>query len=114
MSTALVQVGRTSVRGDKEYNTFDITFGGTYPTGGEPITAASVNLQSVIEEVQLPPVTGGGFYPTRPIFNADGSVNIQCFETVAAAAGLPGLQEKTNAEAYVASTTARVTFIGPS
>lgn len=112
MSVALTPVGRKSVRGDMVYLTYDATFSGNYATGGEPITALVAGLVTGIELVILPPVTGGGFYPTQPVYNADGSINLKFFETTAGAAGVPALQEKTNAEAYVASTTARITFIG--
>src|SRR4051794_2632279 len=111
MAVALAQVGRTSVRGDKEYNTFDLTLSGTYATGGEAITALQVNLQA-IEEVILPPVTAGGFYPTQPVYNADGSINLLFFEPSAAAAGVGSpFQQKTNSEAYIASTALRAVFV---
>lgn len=112
MSLALVQVGLNKVKGDEKETTWDVTAGGTYATGGEAITAATLLLGSV-RFVDLPPATAGGFYQIQPVYNADGSVNLIFLETSAAAAGVgSGNQEKTNSEAYVASTTFRLRAIG--
>lgn len=112
MSLTLTQVGLDKVVGNEKETVWDVTAGGTYATGGEALTALSLRLGAV-SEVRLPPATAGGFYQIQPVYNADGSVNLIFLETSAAAAGVgSGNQEKTNSEAYVASTAFRLVAKG--
>lgn len=94
----------------------DITFDtGTYVTGGNTITAASLGLKRIdIVRMGTQAMTGGTAGATvnwiGVRYAADGtSVIVQQYES--AATGLPGL-EKTSAEATVANATFRVEFVG--
>ena len=112
MAITLTQVGLDKVEGNEKVTTWDAVLSGTSLTAGEVVTAATARLGS-ITKVDLPPVTAGGFYPIQPVIAAGGTqVNLVFMELSAGAAGTPALQQKTDAEAYVASSTFRVTFVG--
>ena len=94
----------------------DITFDtGTYVTGGNTITAASLGLKRIFYMgFGTQGMTGGTAGATLNwigvTYAADNtSVLIQQYEC--AATGLPGL-EKTSAEATVANATFRVLIVG--
>lgn len=86
---------------------------GTYVTGGNSITAASLGLKTIdLVDVGTMGMTGGTSGATinwiGVIYASNRqSVTLQQYES--AATGLPGL-EKTNAEATVANATFRVAF----
>jgi hypothetical protein len=92
----------------------DITFDtGTYVTGGNSITAASVGLKTIdFVDFGTQAMTGGASGATVNWIGVTyasnrQSVTFQQYEC--AATGLPGL-EKTSAEATVANATFRVEF----
>ena len=94
-----------------------LTFSGNYATGGETITAASVGLSRFVAVNPLNPLVraAGGVNGTFPVFDISTdrkSVVVKQIESNAAVAGAPTGQEKTNAEAYIASSYIDVEFIG--
>jgi len=107
-----------TVFGNKKIKIRDITFDtGTYVTGGNTVTAASVGLKRIdFVSFGTQAMTGGTSGATvnwiGVTYAAAGtSVLFQQYEC--AATGLPGL-EKTSAEATVANATFRVMFVGVS
>jgi hypothetical protein len=86
---------------------------GTYVTGGNSITAASLGLRTIdFVEFGTQGMTGGASGATINWLGVTyasnrQSVTVQQYES--AATGLPGL-EKTSAEAVVANATVRVAF----
>jgi hypothetical protein len=100
--------------GASECRVRDITFDtGTYVTGGNSITAASVGLKTIdFVDFGTQAMTGGTSGATVNWIGVTyasnrQSVTFQQYEC--AATGLPGL-EKTSAEATVANATFRVKF----
>lgn len=95
-----------------------LTFSGTYPTGGEQVSAQSLSLKRIL--CVLPTSTlvrGAGLSAgVLPLFDvsADGrTVAIRMAEDAAGAAGTFIGQEKTNAEAYQGSpATLDVLIVG--
>jgi hypothetical protein len=116
-----VVVTSTKPTGVRDYNDGpykcrirDITFDtGTYVTGGNSITAASIGLKSIdLVVFGTQAMTGGTSGATVNWIGVTyasnrQSVTFQQYEC--AATGLPGL-EKTSAEATVANATFRVEF----
>jgi hypothetical protein len=116
-----VVVTSTKITGVKDYNDGpykcrirDITFDtGTYVTGGNSITAASVGLRTIdLVVFGTQAMTGGTSGATVNWIGVTyasnrQSVTFQQYEC--AATGLPGL-EKTSSEATVANATFRVEF----
>jgi hypothetical protein len=101
--------------GSAESKIRDITFDtGTYVTGGNSITAASVGLRTIdLVRFGTQAMTGGSSGATVNWIGVTyasnrQSVTFQQYEC--AATGLPGL-EKTSAEATVANATFRVEFV---
>lgn len=94
-----------------------LTFSGNYATGGETLTAQSVGLKRILGVVPLDLMlrAAAGITGVWPVFDvaADGrSVVIRALEDSAGAAGTPFGQEKTNAEAYIASSKLDVIIVG--
>jgi hypothetical protein len=117
-----VVVTATKIPGVRDYNDGpararirDITLDtGTYVTGGNTITAASVGLKTIdLVRFGTQAMTGGTSGATINWIGVTyasnrQSVTFQQYES--AATGLPGL-EKTSAEATVANATFRVEFV---
>lgn len=106
---------RDGVDGASECRIRDITFDtGTYVTGGNSITAASVGLKTIdMVRFGTQAMTGGTSGATINWIGVTyasnrQSVTFQQYEC--AATGLPGL-EKTSSEATVANATFRVEFV---
>jgi hypothetical protein len=102
--------------GNKKIKIRDITFDtGTYVTGGNVITAASLGLKRIdYMGMGTQGMTGGTAGATINwigVTYAAGGVSVTVQQYESAATGLPGL-EKTSAEATVANATFRVMFIG--
>ena len=57
MALAVTQV-ESGVMGDLRYNVCDVTFSGTYPTGGESLTAAHLNMSQAVYLVLAEPQDG--------------------------------------------------------
>jgi hypothetical protein len=94
-----------------------LSFSGNYATGGETITAASVGLKRILAVVPLDLMirAANGVSGVWPVFDvaSDGrSVVVRSLEDAAGAAGTAFGQEKTNAEAYIASSKLDVLFVG--
>lgn len=94
-----------------------LSFSGNYATGGETVTARSVGLIRILGVIPLDSSirAANGMTYVLPHFDVatDGrQVVIRSSEDAAAAAGLPFGQEKTNAEAYIASSQLPVIFVG--
>lgn len=100
-----------------------LTFSGNYATGGEVINIstgsqnANLGLRRILAVIPLDSMIAApnGVTGVLPKFDvaADGkSVTIRALEDAAAVAGSPFAQEKTNAEAYIASSKLDVLFIG--
>lgn len=102
--------------GNKKGKIRDVTFDtGTYVTGGNAVTAASLGLKRIdIAIMGTQGMTGGTAGATVNwigITYAAGGTSVTFQQYESAATGLPGL-EKTSAEATVANATFRVLFIG--
>lgn len=94
-----------------------LSFSGNYATGGETITAASVGLKQIIGVIQLDTLVRAaagvtGVFPVFDVASDRKSVVIRMIEDVAGASGTPFGLEKTNAEAYIASSKIDILFIG--
>lgn len=94
-----------------------LTFSGNYATNGETVTAASVGLKRILGVIELDTLVRApaGVTGVLPVFDVatDGrSVVVRMLEDAAGAAGTPFAQEKTNAEAYIASSKIDVIFVG--
>lgn len=110
--SATAVTGASTVQGNKRVRVYDLAFSGTYPTGGESVTAASVGLQK-IEQVQLSGNVGEsdetGAWVTKVSFASSGaSVLISLFEGSTAGTVLT----QKPAEAYESASEVRATFIG--
>lgn len=95
----------------------DIAFSGNYATGGETISAASLSLKRILGVIPLDTLirAANGVTGVQPVFDisADGrTLIIRALEDAAGAAGTPVGQEKTNAEAYIASSKLSVIIVG--
>jgi hypothetical protein len=102
--------------GNKKIKIRDITFDtGTYVTGGNTVTAASLGLKRIDyvgmgTQIATNGTAGATANPIGVTYAANGqSVTFQQYES--AATGLP-LLEKTSAEATLANFTFRAMFIG--
>lgn len=106
---------RDGVDGSSDCRIRDITFDtGTYVTGGNSITAASVGLKTIdLVRFGTQAMTGGTSGATINWIGVTYAANRQSVlfqQYECAATGLPGL-EKTSAEATVANATFRVEFV---
>lgn len=107
------------VIGNKKIKTRDITFDtGTYVTGGNTVTAASLGLK-VIEncwigtQVATNGTAGATAVPIGVRYASNNtSVIFQQYELGGTGAAGDPLREKDSAEATIANTTFRVTFLG--
>lgn len=94
-----------------------LTFSGNYATGGEQLTARNLGFYRVLAVIPLDHmaraangVTGN---PVAIDIASDGrSLAIRFLEDAAGAAGTAIGQEKTNAEAYIASQKLDVLIVG--
>lgn len=94
-----------------------LSFSGNYATGGETINASDVNLRRILGVLPLDSLirAANGVTGVKPVIDvaADGrSMVIRSLEDAAGAAGTPFGQEKTNAEAYIASSRLPVLIVG--
>ena len=100
-----------------------LSFSGNYATGGETIALNGANktqnlgLTRILGVIPLDTLirAANGVTGVQPVFDvaADGkSVVIRALEDAAGVAGAPVGQEKTNAEAYIASSQLPVIFVG--
>lgn len=94
-----------------------LAFSGNYATGGETVQAAAVGLKRILGVVALDHLVraANGVTGVIPVFDvaADGrSVVIRMLEDAGGVTGTPIGAEKTNAEAYIASSELDVLFIG--
>lgn len=94
-----------------------LSFSGNYATGGETITAESFGFNRVIAVAPLDLLirAAAGVTGVLPVFDVASngkSVVVRALEDAAGAAGAPLGQEKTNAEAYIASSILPVLVIG--
>lgn len=112
MAITVTQVGRRTVFGDRRAGVYDVALSGSYPTGGEPITAAPFGLNFIDAVVCTGAVTDVAATPTALIgqyLPSTGSTGVlRLFE--AAAAG-DSFTEKPN-QAYGTGSTVRVLVIG--
>lgn len=96
--------------GNKRFRVYDVTFDASYPTGGESLTAANVNLRRIEELIVHGPSTatrGGttGALPTYDYTNA----KLQLFWGNAGTASvLPEVTDTTD----VATQICRITAVG--
>ena len=94
-----------------------LTFSGNYATGGETITARDLGLVRILGVIPLDTLVRApnGVTGVQPVFDvaADGrQVVIRMLEDAAGVAGTPVGQEKTNAEAYIASSKLDILVVG--
>lgn len=94
-----------------------LSFSGNYATGGETITANQLGLNRIYGILMLDSLirAAAGVTGVEPVIDiaADRkSVVIRALEDAAGAAGTPLGQEKTNAEAYIASSILDIIAIG--
>lgn len=113
-STAITGLPKVFRSGPFKCAIRDITFDtGTYVTGGNTITAASVGLRTIdFVDFGTQAMTGGSSGATVNWIGVTYASNRQSVvfqQYESAATGLPGL-EKTSGEATVASATFRVMF----
>lgn len=94
-----------------------LLFTGNYATGGESITARSLGFYRILGIIPLDSLirAPNGVTGVVPVIDvsADGrTVVIRALEDAAGAAGTPTGQEKTNAEAYIASSQLPILIVG--
>jgi len=94
-----------------------LTFSGNYATGGETVTAETLGLKRLIGVIPLDTLirAAAGVTGVLPVFDVASNgknVVIRALEDAAGAAGTPVGQEKTNAEAYIASSILTVVALG--
>lgn len=94
-----------------------LTFSGNYATGGETITAAQCSLLRIVAVNPLNAVVRGpagvtGTIPVIDIASDRKSFTVRQLEDAAGASGTTIGAEKTNAEAYVASSFLDVEVVG--
>jgi hypothetical protein len=108
MAVTVTQVGRRTVFGDRRVGFYDVVFSGTYPDGGEPVTAGLFGL-NFIEYIapQMAPATDR----ETAVVVAWDQVAGTLLNYESAATGLP-LLEKTDSEAYITGQTARIMVVG--
>lgn len=99
---------KKGVWGDRRAHSASLVFSGNYATGGEAVTASTFGLQYLEDVIVHGLAVDGSSTALLCSYNPT-TGKIMCFEGVAA--GTP-FAEKTNAEAYVASATVRVTALG--
>jgi hypothetical protein len=94
-----------------------LTFSGNYATGGETVNARDVGLRRVAGVVPLSGLTRAaagvtGNLPVIDVATNGTSFVVRQLEDAAGAAGTAVGQEKTNAEAYIASQFLDVVVLG--
>lgn len=94
-----------------------LTFSGNYATGGESLTARQFGLARVLAVVPLDsliaaPAGVTGVIPKIDVASDGKTFVIRALEDAAGAAGTTVGAEKTNAEAYVASSFLDVEVVG--
>lgn len=94
-----------------------LAFSGNYATGGETVTARSLQLRRILAVIPADSLirAANGVTGVTPVFDvaSDGSqVVIRALEDAGGAAGATVGVEKNNAEAYVASSSINVLVIG--
>lgn len=94
-----------------------LSFSGNYATGGETVTAKSLGLKRIAGIIPLDTLirAANGVTGVVPVFDVASngeSVVVRALEDAAGAAGTPVGQEKTNAEAYIASSEIDVCIVG--
>lgn len=102
--------------GNKRCRVRTLTFSGTYPVGGETVTAASIGLRKIEQALFHQPVAAGSTpanaEPLGCVYATDGqSVTIRTYQLGGTGVAGDPLIEKT-AEAYITGLNTRVTFIG--
>ena len=113
MAVSIFRISGASdyVAGTRREHTRTIGLTGSYPTGGETITAKSVGLKR-IERVVLgsnaAEVDLTGAWVTAVTYQTDGSIKLALFESSAAG----GVFTQKPAEAYESTSGLRATFIG--
>lgn len=108
MAIAVTQVGRRTVFGDRRVGFYDVAFSGTYPDGGEPLSAALLGL-NFIEYVsaEVAPATDR---ETAVMVSWD-PVAGTLLNYEAAASAAPFI-EKDTSEAYITGQIARIMVVG--
>lgn len=105
--TQLGKTRSTYANGPVKFSHRDVAFTGSYATGGESITPRDVGLRTISHVLGV--VTeGAGATAALPIRYDRTNSKLQMYE--AAAAGSPGAEK--GAEAYAASTSGQLTFVG--
>jgi hypothetical protein len=112
MTLAIVKVtGADTTFGNKKIKIRDVTFDSSYPTGGEPLTAADVGLKRIDQVLCDAGAKNAAGTLVIPVRYDHANAKLQGYEYNGAAAGVARLQELANT--FDASAfTARITFIG--
>ena len=96
--------------GNKRHRVYDVTFDSSYPTGGESLTAADVNLRK-IEQPSVPgpaTATRGGTTGVLATYDYTNSKLQAFWGNAGTASVLPEVTDTTN----VATQICRITAIG--
>lgn len=106
ISTSLLSGGRFNI-GNKKVRMADVTFSGSYATGGETITPSSVGMRRIMNVVGSVTEAAGQTTAWAPHWDA-ANTKLKLF---GATAGATGLTEHA-AAAYAAATVGHLVFIG--
>lgn len=108
MAVSTATVGRETVFGDRKVTVTDVTFDGSYPTGGEPLSASALGLSSVA--FVLPDGSADGF-----VFEYDyANETLKAFFADYDAAADGALIELPDTSAAVDGVTVRVLAVAQS
>lgn len=96
--------------GNKRHRVYDVTFDSSYPTGGESLTAADVNLRKIEELIVHGPATAtrGGTTGVLATYDYTNSKLQAFWGNAGTASVLPEVTDTTN----VATQICRITAIG--
>ena len=94
MAVSLSQVERSTVFGDRRIKFYTVTFDSSYPTGGEPLSAATLGFQRVDFVMAEPAAAAAGTTAviakydytnsTLQLFESGGAINAPLAEVTAA------------------------------
>lgn len=96
--------------GNKRHRVYDVTFDSSYPTGGESLTAADVNLRKIEQLIVHGPATAtrGGTTGVLATYDYTNSKLQAFWGNAGTASVLPEVTDTTN----VATQICRITAIG--
>jgi len=117
MAVALAKVTDADCTfGNKRMKVRDVTFSGSYATGGETINASDVGLRRIDQCYSQGFAAGSTPTSGNPVgtivASGGGSVVLRLYELGGTGAAGDPFAEKTNSEAYISGQNVRLTFVG--